>query len=192
MSRCDRPIDLARCLDYWLGELPASAEEDVEAHMLGCVTCSERIAGVADFAIATRTLVAQGALRAVLTPAFVATLRASGLQVREYQVPRNGHVYCTVAPGDDVMIATLEFPVVNDGRIDLVMQGVLGEGEERLRDVPYEPASGRVVISPPIAPLRLLGTTTARIRLLAVNEDGERELGSYTFFHRPYAGSARR
>jgi hypothetical protein len=58
--------------------------------------------------------------------------------------------------------------------------------EFRLEDVPFDPAAGEV-LTLPLAPaeLRKMPAHTARTRLVAVEETGERELGEYTFAHSP-------
>jgi hypothetical protein len=58
--------------------------------------------------------------------------------------------------------------------------------EMRLEDVPFDPAAGEVLTLPVAAArLRKLPAHTMRVRLVAVDGKGEREIGEYTFAHTP-------
>jgi hypothetical protein len=82
-------------------------------------------------------------------------------------VPRNGSVNCTIAPEDDLVVAHLEAPLADIARLDLIFSGPDGAFEIRRGDIPFIPESG--------------------MRLLAIDDHGERVIGDYTFNHTPYA-----
>jgi hypothetical protein len=127
-----------------------------------------------------------GAVHAVLTDTFLKRLAAQGLRLREYRVPHNGSVYCTVAPDDDLLITRLDAPLAGVEQLDV--EHLSGEGErlERLRDVPFDAAAGEVVLASRMERIRALPASTLRMRLLAVAPSGERLVGEYTFHHTPY------
>ena len=50
-------------------------------------------------------------------------------------------------------------------------------------DVPFDPEAGEVLFMPTAATLRQMPSHTLRVRLVAVDETGERSLGDYTFRH---------
>jgi hypothetical protein len=100
-------------------------------------------------------------------------------------VPQNGSVNCTITPGDDFVVARLEAPLAGVTRLDLVNVGPDGKREMRLEDIPFVAESGSVVVSTRIAALRALPSVTLRMRLLAVDDKGERTVGEYTFHHTP-------
>ena len=52
-------------------------------------------------------------------------------------------------------------------------------------DLPFDPAAGEVLFLPSAAALRKMPAHTMRVRLVAVDEAGERPLGEYTFAHTP-------
>jgi hypothetical protein len=131
--------------------------------------------------------VRQGATHAVLTDAFVARVAAQGLRLREYRVPCNGSVHCTVAPDDDLLITRLEAPLADIEQLDVVFFGEAGQ--HRLRDVPFNRSTGEVVLTPGTASVRAADAHTARFQLLAVDRQSEHLIGEYTFFHTPWAGS---
>lgn len=185
-AACIAPISLARLIDYWLGELDEDAEERIDRHLLGCGECSDRLQQLVALGAGIRMLVRRGAVRAVVTDAFVKRLAAEGLRLREYRVPCNGSVNCTVAPEDEVMVARLEAPLHDVERLDLVVLGFEGTGQQRLRDVPFDAASGEVVLTPRIESIRALPATVGRMQLVAVERRGDRVLGEYTFVHTPH------
>ena len=87
---------------------------------------------------------------------FLEALKRQGLRIREYRVPAGGRAE------------------------------VGGEAsEQRVEDVPFDPAAGEVLFLPSAAALRKRPVHTVRVRLVAVDEAGERALGEYTFAHTP-------
>lgn len=185
---CASPIPLAALAEYWLGELDEAREAPLEEHMLGCGHCSAALQELADLGGGIRALVREGAVHAVVTGAFLQRLADAGLRLREYRVPVNGSVNCTVAPDDDLVVAHLEVPLAGVERVDLIILGVEPDGRERLQDIPFDPAAGEVVLAPRIAILRASPAATARMQVVAVARDGERVIGEYTFNHTPWPG----
>lgn len=174
-------VDLGTLLGYWLGELDESHEAAVEEHYLGCAACSARLAEVEVLADGVRRAFAGGSMAAVVTPAFVERLRERGLRLREYRVELNGSVNCSVGPEVQVLLSRLQVPLEGVERIDVVATS-LG-AEQRLEDVPFDAASGEVVVVPSLAYVRTLPSHRQTMRLVAVGADGERVLGDYTFNH---------
>ena len=176
MSHADFPTLVA----YWLGELDDSQESAIEEHYLGCAECSAQLAVVEAMADGVRRAFAAGLVRFVITPRFVEQLRSRGLRLREYRVPPNGSVNCSVDPNDDVLLSRLQVPLEGVERLDLIA------GEHRLEDIAFDAASGEVVVAPSIAYIRTLPAYRHVMRLVAVGAEGERILGEYTFNHSPY------
>lgn len=185
-SSCPAPLAWDTLLAYWLGELDAGAQAHTEEHYLGCAGCSRRLAQLAALAQGVRQLVRQGGVNMVIDEPFVQRLAGDGLQVREYRVPRNGAVNCTVAPQDDIVVARLEAPLDEVQRVDLVTLNTADGSETRQEDLPFVAGSGGVIYAPGIDLLRALPAITLRLRLLAVDDTGERPLGEYTFHHTPW------
>jgi hypothetical protein len=183
---CASPIPLATLVEYWLGELDEAREGELDEHLLGCSHCSANLQSLVDFAGGIRAAVRAGAVPAVLTDAFLKRLAAQGLRLREYRVPHNGSVHCTVAPDDDLLISRLEAPLAGVERLDVERLGGDAQTIERLQDVPFDAAAGEVLIAPRMDRIRALPASTSRIRLLAVAPSGERLVGEYTFNHTPW------
>jgi len=186
---CAEPIAAVTLLEYWLRELDDREESRIEEHLLGCDDCSAALEQLIHLGGAIRTCVRDGLVRVVVTDIFVWRLAARGLHVREYRVPHNGSVHCTVAPEDNLVIARMKVPLEGVERVNLVLSGVEGEGEEMLRDVPFDAAAGEVLLAPRVDHLRALPASTARIRVIAVEHGGERLAGEYTFIHSPWPPS---
>lgn len=186
---CQTPLDLTTLIAYWIGELDTEKESAVEEHLLGCDGCTANAQLLADVAGGIRALVGQGAIGAVLSEGFLTRAAANGLQVREYRVPCNGSVNCTIAPDDDLLVARLEAPLAGIERVDLLMLDSHGKDLERVDDIPFDPAAGSVVVASRTADVRALPRFTSRMRLVAVMQGAERVVGEYTFNHSPW-GSA--
>lgn len=179
----DACLDLATLFAYWQGELDGAREEVVELHYLGCERCSRQLGDVEAIAAGVRQAFASGGVAAILSVAFVERLRSQGLRLREYRVPLNGSVNCSIAPQDQMVVGHLEVPLEGVERIDAIVQG---DREERLEDVPFDAARGAVVLLPSIAHMRTLPASRQVVRLVAIEGDGERVLGEYTFNHSPH------
>ncbi len=186
--RCASPIPLEALLDYWLGDGPPAHEVAIEEHLFSCEQCSGLLGWLIDVAHGTRDLAREGLLRVMVGEAFLDHLGDGGLVLRQYRVAPGGSVACTVTPHDDVMVARLVAPFDPPDRADLVVCDAQGEERMRLPDIAIDPARGEVVFTEPIDALRALGVSTTRMRLVAVEKDGERLLGEYTFHHTPHSG----
>lgn len=185
IAGCDAPVALDTLLQYWLDELGPAQSDSIDEHLLACAACSARLAELAALGQGVRGVFHAGRLHAVVTPAFVESLASSGLRLREYRVTHNGSVDCTVASQDDVVLSRLEAPLAGVSRLDIVSTRVSGGPEERVEDVPFDAASGEVVVIPRLAALRQAPAYRHRVRLIAVEPEGERVLGDYTFIHQP-------
>lgn len=183
---CVSPLQEDTLLAYWLGELDPDSEAQVEEHYLGCAECSQRLERLTVLGRELHALTRNSGVNMVINDRFVRRLSEQGLRVREYRLPRNGSVNCTVAPGDDMVVARLEAPLDEVRRLDMLTLNSDGTIALRQEDIPFTAASGGVVISPSIAMLRAMPATTLRMRLLAVDNGSERTLGEYTFNHTPY------
>lgn len=188
---CRSPLDWPTLLAYWLGELDPDTEARIEEHYLGCAHCSGQLQELSALAEGVRAVARSSGVNAVVNEPFVRRLAERGLNVREYRVPQNGSVNCTVAPADDFVVARLEAPLAGVTRLDLVHVGIDGKTQLRLEDIPFVAESGGVVVSTRIDTLRALPATTLRMRLLAVDGNDERTLGDYTFHHTPHDPTAR-
>lgn len=185
-TACAAPIEFARLVDYWLGEVDPELELWMDEHLLECGHCSEQLAGLAALADGIRAAFKNGEVRAFLSDAFVKHFTDLGMRVREYEVPRDSSVNCMVAPDDEVLVARLQAPLTDVARLDAEFL-IDGAVADQFRDIPFNPTSGEVVIAPKIASFRKLPSGQHRLRLIAVEGIGRRVIGEYTFNHSPHA-----
>ncbi len=181
-DRCPAPIGDEALIAYWLDELDDASHARIDEHVLGCDACSLRLAQIVALADGTRAAFRGGHVRAFVTDAFVRAAAQHATGVREYRVPRNGSVNCSLGPDDELLVARLEAPLAGVNRVDAI--SYLDDARVGiLEDIPFDPSSGEVVLTPNVAHLRLAPSHRQRFRLLAVDEHGERVIGDYTFNH---------
>ena len=185
--RCTDPLAPERLADYWFRELAERELEQVEEHLFGCATCSERLRALVAIGDAVRDLARHGGVPVVVTPSFLDKAARAGLRIREYRATAGAPVACTVTPEDDLLVARLVADFGGVSRVDLVTR-LEGLPEARIEDVPVSRDAGELLVSQPMPEMRRLGTAQVRLRLLARGESGERLLGKYVFDHTPPAG----
>lgn len=182
-------LSLAELLDYWLHDSDHAATDAADEHLMQCDACGEQLDGLIALGDGVRAAFRAGAVSAVSSGAFLQHLKRAGLRVREYRLPHNGSVHCTVAPEDELLASTLEAPLQGVQRLDALAELSIEPGVlHRLEDLPFDAASGEVLYLPRIAQVRELPAHTMQVTLLAVEPQGPRELGRYTFHHRPWPG----
>lgn len=173
---------IAVLLDYWLHDSDGATTDAVDEHLMGCDACGQRLDELVALGDAVRDSFRAGAVAAMTSGAFVQRLAETGLRVRAYRVPHNGSVNCTVAPDDELLVSHLEAP----------LQGVELSTEpgvsHRFDDIPFDARVGEVLYVPRIAEVRSMPVHTLTITLLSVESGGTREVGRYTFHHRPWPG----
>jgi len=178
-------------LDYWLRDSDPAATDAVDEHLMQCDVCGHVLDELVALGEGVRGAFRAGAVSAVLSRAFVQRLAGQGLRVREYRLAHNGSVNCTVAPDDELLVSYLEAPLQGVQRLDAVAELSLEPGvQHRLEDVPFDARTGEVLYLPKIAAVKQQPANTLRVTLLAVDAGGTREVGRYTYHHRPWPGDA--
>jgi hypothetical protein len=172
---------------YWLGELDTAAESDFEEHLFGCAECATRLRDLTQLGNGIRRMTRDGRIHAIFTAPFVRQLQELGLKVREYRLPPGGSVMCTVAPHDDLVLAHLHAPLHDVQRLDLLIDDMAQDTRIRIEDVAFDPTADAVVMLPNVAQLRQVAFATQHVKLLAVENAGERVIGEYTFNHSRYS-----
>ncbi len=188
VARCAEPIELQRLIAYWLGELPEEQEAPIEEHFFGCASCARRLEELAALAHGMRATMRNGGVRAVITHALLDQMKREGMRVREYRLAPGESVFCTIGADDDAVVGRMQVPLAGVARVDALQRLDLGDGHPqqlRMEDVPFDPNADEVLTLPSAAALRELPAHTLRVRLVAVDDSGERPLGEYTFVHTP-------
>jgi len=187
-ARCAEPIEFEALVAYWVGELPTAAEALIEEHLFGCAHCTRRVEELAALADGIRAVVRRGAVQAVITQPFVETMKRQGMRIREYRLAPGGRVACTIRADDDAVVGRMQAPLAGVKRVDALHSLDLGDGhvrQWRMEDLPFDPSAGEVLSLPSAVALKRSPAHTSCVRLLAVDESGERALGEYTFAHTP-------
>jgi anti-sigma factor RsiW len=182
---CIEPIEFEALIAYWLDELPPAVEAPLEEHLFGCAECTQRLEDLAALAAGIRAAVREGTVFAVVSAAFLESMEKAGLRLRQYRVAPGASVRCTLRAEDDALISRLEAPLAGVKRLDMLQAIDEMHLQFRLEDLPFDPAAGEVVMFPSSAALRKMPAHTFRLRLLAVDDAGDRVLGDYTFRHAP-------
>lgn len=186
---CRTPIAFESLVRYWLADLDEPQSDWIEEHFLGCDACAAELQAIVRLERGVRACVERGVVNTVVTESFVREMNERGLRVREYRVPRNGSIQCTIAPDDDVLISRLEVPLAGVERLDLEWHGDPGFAGRRLQDVPFDAESGGVLLAAPVALVRALPKATGKLQAIAVEGGQRRVLGEYTFNHTPWPGT---
>jgi hypothetical protein len=177
--------DFQVLLDYWFGDVGKAKLAAIDEHLMLCDRCGAQVDVIAALATGVRCAFLLGEVGAVVSADFVEALKARALCVREYRAAPGASIACTVAPGDDVLISRLQATLQGVRRLDVFAEGSPC-GREHLQDVPFDASGGELVLASPIARVRLLPAHELQLRLVAVEDDGSRELGRYTFRHTPW------
>jgi Putative zinc-finger len=181
---CIKPLDAAILADYWLGMLAGAEEETVEEHLLNCDECGSRLREMIALAEGVRNLAREGALRMIVSDAFLKRAAEEGLQVREYSPPSGGGVQCTVTAEDNILIGRLAANLNDAKRVDLRMCDERGVELFRLPDIPIGPAATSVVFQMSMTAAKAAPTSKMIAQLVALDDaGGERLLGEYAFNH---------
>lgn len=172
-------------VDHWLGDTDPATADAADEHLMHCDACGARFDEVVALARGIRAAFVRGQVAAVLSGAFVERLKAGGLRIREYRVPLGGSVDCSVAPRDELLVGRVQAPLAGVRRVDaLLALSLLPGQEERLADLPFDARAGEVVLAPRLQTVRRLPDHELQVRLLAVADGGEREIGRCLFRHR--------
>lgn len=182
---CKNPIDFEMLVAYWLGELPANLEAELEDHYFGCAHCSRQLGGLVTLAAGVRAAVQDGEVSMVVSAPFVDAMKQAGLRLREYRLEPGGSVNCTIRADDDAVVSRVRAPLAGVGRLDVVSTQGAGTPEVRLADVPFDAMTGEVLIIPSAAWLKTMPAFTMRMHLIAVGDAGDRPIADYTFNHTP-------
>src|SRR3990170_8304609 len=172
-------LELEPLAAYWLGELPAAEAQDAEEHFFACEACAARVEWLAELADGVRTAVRTGALGMVVSAPFVEAMKRAGMRLREYRTDPGTMTTCTIRADEDAVISRLRAPLTGVTRVDMVNRVEVGggaQGEVRVEDVPFDAASGELVFIPPPAALKKMPAHTMQVRLVGVEEAGEKVL----------------
>lgn len=183
----DQHLSLDVLLQDWLGEADPATREAIDAHLIACDACGELLDNVVALQAGVRHAMRAGAVALVAGPAFLQRLAERGARIREYRLPHNGSVHCTVGPDDDVLVSRVQAPLQGVQRLDMVMELSIEQGVlHRVDDIPFDARAGEILFFPSVAQVRRLPAHTMVLTLLADEDGSSREVGRYEFRHAPW------
>lgn len=141
---CRTPIDDARLVAYWAGDLAADAAGALEEHLFGCEACTVASTRVACIAAAIR-----GQLPPVVSRADVEALRGKGLTLVETAIPPGVRTEVMFARHVDLMIHRLGGLALDEAQRVQVIIRVESTGDVMFEDpfAPYDAERGEVLIA---------------------------------------------
>jgi hypothetical protein len=166
-----------------LGELPDAEAAEVEDHVLGCDECAARLERLVDLGQSISALARAGSGGMLAGRELVALLDREGLVTRKYAMPAGGQIACAVDARDIYSAIHLTLDTRGARRVDLLYDSPIAG--YRIEDVPFD--AGGVTFVQPGDYLRTLPTQRSTIRLVAVEDAGERPLGEFVLNHTGYA-----
>lgn len=190
MSAAQSHLPLDALLAYWLHETDPATTDAVDEHLMQCDACGQLLDEVLALGEGMRAALQSGEVAMVTSSDFVRRLAGMGLRIREYSLPHNGSVNCTVTPDDQLLLSRLQAPLQGVSRLDVRAELSLQPGvHHTMEDVPFDPATGEVLYFSRLTQVRQFPAVTMRVTLLAVEPGGTRELGRYAFHHQPWSAS---
>jgi anti-sigma factor RsiW len=177
-NACSSPIAFDTLVAYWAADLGEREQDAVEAHLMGCSTCSAESARVAAITESFRH-----ALPPLLSPELLAQLRAKGLRIRENPIAP-GEVNVAVLDSDiDVMVHRLGGLALADAqRVSFEMRA---EGTEHVMiavsNAPVDRAGNAVLVACHAHYASLPSDVVAEVR--THRADGSETRTTYTIHH---------
>jgi glycine/D-amino acid oxidase-like deaminating enzyme len=189
VTACATPLPLSALVDYWLDELPPTAETAADEHLIQCTDCSQRLGWLAEVDAGTRELLRRGQVPLALTRALLARLEQDGVRIRHHRVEAGGYTHCTAGPDDDLVSVTLRGEFRADERVDLAYLEAPDFLLGRRTDLPVDGERGEVVLVERGEAVRTLPAQRLRLALYGVSPSGQRTIGEYTLLHAPWPGA---
>jgi hypothetical protein len=170
-------IALDRLIDLALGADDDAADE----HVLACGACAsllERLLAIGD---GVRALVAAGKISTIASGELVDAMIAAKLLTRHHVIAAGAIVPCRIT-ADDLFSAThLLGSFEGIARVDVIR--TTPAGRDRIADVPVDRVRNEVHLITSATAIRPLPSMHLRFELVAVSDDGERTIGTYTLDH---------
>jgi hypothetical protein len=168
-----------------LGELPVEEAVVVEEHVLGCTGCAAVLERLLELGERIGEVTRHGEAFLLAGRPLVDQLQAEGMITRRYEMGPGGEVSCTVDARDIYTCMCLKLDARALRRIDLIYEAP--SARYRVEDLPFGP--DEVVFVQPATYIRTLPTERKTIRLMAVDDEGERAVATYVLNHTAFRPS---
>ena len=178
---CDAPIRDEALLEYWCGELPAEAGEQLEEHLFACAACACRLQRLSSMAGGIAALARSGRVSGIISRALLNRLQRDGLNVRVFTLAPGDTVPCAAFPSDDLVVAALRADLAGIRAVTLSVLPAEGSLME-LTDVPASAEDTEILWATPGARIRQMPSMRLQLTLSAAGPGG-RVLGEYQLDH---------
>jgi hypothetical protein len=171
-----------RLIALTLGELSDEEAVAIEEHILACGDCAERVERLLQIVRAVPEMVRSGRFAFPATTQLFEELQKSGLVTRAYDLHPGSLTACTVAARDVYTGVRFHADLRGVERVDWIREAD-GEQDLRLEDVPVDREHGWVHILLRADWVRTQKSGWRKVRLVAVDAEGERVLARYDLQH---------
>jgi anti-sigma factor RsiW len=177
-SPCATPIAWDALVAYWAADLDDSAQDELEAHLMGCAACSAEAARVAAI---TETF--RRALPPLLSPELLAQLRARGLRIVDNPIAPGEVNVARVGSDVDVFVHRLGgLALAQARRVSFEMRA---EGTDHVMiavdDAPFDREGNAVLVACHAHYASMPHDVVVDVRTLSA--DGSEALATYTIHH---------
>ena len=160
-----------------LGELPGPDADAADEHVLACGECAAKLERLVAVGVGARELVREGKTRLATTRRFIEELNREGLVSRTYRLRPGEIVPCAVGASDVYALLRLQAHLRGVRRVDML------RGGQRIEDLPMDRERGEVAFAQRSDFIRALPSQDIPLKLVAVDDAGDRTLGEYTLRH---------
>jgi hypothetical protein len=176
--RCTSPIEGPTLVAYWLGELSAEEEQRVEEHLFSCDACQHASADVGTMVRRLEQLVPTVMTRPVLEQL------GRRFDVRVGDVPPGGQTTIHWPRPGSLHVHRLIADLTGVERLDLALFLPDGTAVGDPQSVPFDPASGEVLVSCQ-SHFSQLFPSEFLIRLFRVEGESSAPIAEYKLRHLP-------
>jgi len=179
---CQAPIPDETLLSYWVGDATPNEVEDIEAHLFGCGSCTERLGDLASMGKGLATLARRGGLSGIVSRTLFNRMQRDGLKVRLYALSPGETVPCAVFQDDDVVVASLRADFSKVQSVALSVTGPDDMPVARFTDIPVDPDEGEVFWALPGDVVRQMPSIRLALALTSATDE-HAVVGEYVLEH---------
>lgn len=163
---------------------PEEDADPIEEHLLTCDGCAAVVTRLCALRDAVNGLVREGRIAHAATPALIARMGEDGLDLMRYELRPGEEVDCRATTTQRYALTHLHLERAPASRIDLEVAFADGTVLDRAEDLTVNAGDDSVIVMQPGDQVRMLPSTLLQLRLLTVDDEGERELAKYWLRHR--------
>jgi hypothetical protein len=181
--RCTAPIAFADVVDYWAGELPRTAADEMEEHVFTCAECAHQLAEAEALARTIVAVIRKGRFHSIVTDALLNCLAREGVRIRMYALDPGDVVPCSIWADDDLIVTRIRADFASVDAVTIVRRRASGEEIDRVSGVAVRPGQREIIDAISASLLRHLPSIRVHLTVTARAARRELTLGDYTLGH---------